>query len=313
MRAVLFAILALGLGLSLSRASEQGVPSFNSLHLEKWSPRNDFRPVRDLRVKGATLIGFNEEFIWGYMQSSGVRCDDCATNSPPVSLEVARSYLDLLSEKGVRIAREIVPERYIAEPSNDSLVEAVLKEYQKHDLTLIVALAWPTTEPNNKCFGFEGSDRDFDRTAYDNSAAIARLLLSLGKRENLDRQWLATHILIEPWNEFDALCVKKRVGSPEKAARYQGILQLVFDRAGLKNEITTPSFVDAYSLGPFPATAGRYGNVNSYLDAYYRAGGSGRPTIHLYFDPHWEKQEGALAEVLEDETERDQPLRARHL
>lgn len=276
------------------------VPSFESLGLATWQPVNDLRPVRRLEGTPPASVGFNEEFIWGYLQSQGVTCSDCSTNSPPVPLDVARSYLDLLSQNGVRTAREIVPERYLADASKYALFETILREYQQRNFTLILTLAWPVTGPQAECFGFDGDNAMFDRRAYEFSASIAGLLLHLQNRPNIDPKWLETRVLIEPWNEFDGLC-GHHVGSPKKAARYQGIMQLVFDRSGIKNEVVMPSIVNVYKFDAPTAIKGRYGKMSTYLADYYASGGSGRPNIHLYFDPRWANQPEALAKILGSE------------
>ena len=279
-------------------AAEQTVPSFESLRLEAWSPQNDFRPIRNLRTDGHVSIGFNEEFIWGVMQSSGMTCRDCATNSPPVLSETARAYLDVLSTNDVKIAREAVPERFISNPNGYGPFEEILKEYQQRNFTVVIVLVWPVAGPQPQCYGFGGADATLDRAAYDYSASMARLILHMRIQPGVDRQWLETHVLIEPWNEFDGMC-KGTVGSPQKAARYQGIMQRVFDRAGLRNEVLMPSIVNVFRVDALTAgKTGRFGKMKAYLSQYYMSGGSGRPNIHLYFDPHWSNRADHLAQIL---------------
>ncbi len=278
-------------------AEEATVPDFASLHLETWSPQNNLRPIKNLRTDGGAAVGFNEELIWGYMQSAGVVCRDCPGNSPPVKLEAADNYLEVLSKNDIRIMRELIPERYVADASKYAFFEPILKEYERRDFALIFTLNWPVARARAPCFGFDGDGATFDRVAYEYSASIAGLLLYLRNRSGIDPKWLETHVLIEPWSEFDGLC-GHRVGSPEKAARYQGIMQLVFDRAGIKNEVTMPSVVNTYTFGVPNAIKGKYGKMSTYIASYYASGGSGRPNIHLYFDPRWEKQPEALANIL---------------
>ncbi len=107
-----------------------------------------------MTADGVAAVGFNEEFIWGYLQSQGVACSDCATNSPPVPLKVAESYLDTLSQNGVRVAREIVPERFVATPANDAAFETILNEYQRRKFTIVFTLAWPVAGAHGECYGF---------------------------------------------------------------------------------------------------------------------------------------------------------------
>ena len=130
-------------------------------------------------------------------------------------LKVAESYLDALSQNGVRVAREIVPERFVATPANDAAFETILKEYQRRKFTIVFTLAWPVAGAHGECYGFASDGEGFDHAAYDYSAAIARLLLELRGRPGVDRDWLERHVLIEPWNEFDGMC-KGVVGSPER-------------------------------------------------------------------------------------------------
>ena len=303
LRAIIAGLTLVFLFMSGSEAGEGAVPAYGDLHLESWSPRNNFRPIRNLQTGGKASFGFNEEFIWGYLQSRGVGCTDCASNSPAIPLDVAKSYLDVLNRHDVQIAREIVPERFVADPANDRWIEEVLKEYEKRKFTVVLALAWPVAHSPGKCFGFARPDREFDHFAYNYSAAIARLILSLAERGSLERSWLQTQLLVEPWNEFDSVC-DGAAGSPERAARYQGIMQLVFDRSGLGNEVLMPSVVSVFRFNATTAVTGRFGRANAYLQAYYRAGGSGRPNVHLYPDVHWAKQPAEMSKILEDEIKR---------
>ena len=284
-----------------SRSRDGSVPALESLHLEAWTPSNEFRRVRRLEDTPPTALGFNEQFIWGYLQARGVACSDCAGNSPPIPLMVAESYLDGLSQNGVRVAREIVPERYFADPSNHAAIGTIVKEYQRRRFTLVFTVGWPVEGRHGECFGFAGGGEGFDRAAYDYSSAAARLLLDLYTQPGIDRAWAESHILIEPWNEFDGMCGGS-VGSPRKAARYQGVMQLVFDRAGVRNEILMPSVVNVFRVPALTAgRTGRYGKMNAYLADYYRSGGSGRPNVHLYFDPGWGDRPSELGKILEDQ------------
>ena len=84
-------------------------------------------------------------------------------------------------------------------------------------------------------------------------------------------------MLIDPWNEFDGIC-KAEIGSPAKAARYHGIMQVIFDRAGLRNEVLMPSIVNVYKGSMSRVNCGRYDKMRVYMNDYYASGGSGRPT-----------------------------------
>ena len=76
-------------------------------------------------------------------------------------------------------------------------------------------------------------------------------------------------------------------------------MQLVFDQAGLKNEVTAPSVVNVFRVATLTAgKTGRFGKMNAYLTDYYAAGGSGRPNVHLYFDPHWAERPDTLGKIL---------------
>ncbi len=285
-----------------SYAQQAPIPSFDSLHLDVWSPRNDFRLIRQLGSNGSASFGFNEEFILGYIKSKGVACSGCATNSPAIPFAAIQSYLTVLARYRVHSAREIVPERYINDVSQYALAATVFKEYQKRNFTLILALAWPVDHPLGKCFGFAETGDTFDTAAYEYGVAVARLLLYLRGLADLDRNWVETRVLIDPWNEFDAIC-KGEIGCPQKAARYQGIMQMIFDRSGLKNEVLMPSIVNVYKGRMRTVGGGKYGTLNSYLRDYYASGGSGRPNIHWYYDPRWGGTVDALSRVLEGEIE----------
>jgi hypothetical protein len=266
-------------------AQKSPIPLFDALHLGSWTPKNDFRPIQNLGSNGSASFGFNEAFIWGYIQSQGTVCSDCSTNSPAVPLPAIQSYLSVLAQSGIHVARDIVPERYVSDPSKYPLAATVLKEYQNRNFTTIVSLAWPVADLLGRCFGTGGTSTVFDHAAYNYSAAAAKFLLYMKGRSDIDQNWLATRLLIEPWNEFDGIC-NGSTGSPEKAARYQGIMQMVFDSAGIKNEVLMPSIVNVYKGKMSGSGGGMFSTLRLYLNAYYASGGSGRPNIHIYFNPN---------------------------
>lgn len=291
------AVCALGPATSGDTHAEgRSIPSFETLNLQAWSPRNDFRPIADLGAGNGSAFGFNEGFIRGYLLAQGVKCDDCAGNAPPIALEVAESYLNLLKTHGVSVARDIVSERFLEDQTTYTLIKTVLKEYQSRDFTLVLVIGRPTARPMGRCDGFAGDNAAADRTAYVYSAAIAQLILYLRDQPDVDRHWLATRVLVEPWNEFDGIC-NGEVGSPEKSARYQGVMQTVFDRVGIENEVLMPSIVNVYNHTDSDRKE-KYGKNIAYIEEYYRIGGSGRPNVHFYYNPHRSDNIETLSTIL---------------
>ena len=159
--------------------SKRPFPHSTRYILKAWSPKNDFRPIRQLGNNGSASFGFNEEFIWGYMQSKGVACSGCSTNSPAIPIAAIQSYLTVLAQHGVHSAREIVPERYVNDASHYALAATVFKEYQKRNFNVILALAGRWIMRRESAWALPRVDL-VDHAAYDYSVAAARLLLYLG-------------------------------------------------------------------------------------------------------------------------------------
>lgn len=248
---------------------------------------------------GMNNFGFNEELISGYIQSSGAACLDCAGNSPPISLSVAHAWLHALASKGTTIMREIVPEKFVADPILTDRFETILKEYQDRHFTVIFTLAWPTSGNYGACYGFGGSEGEFNLAVHDYSEAVAGLFTRLRGRGVLSSKWLANHVLIEPWNEFDGLC-NFVVGTPQKAARYHNAMEAAFRSAHLPNEVLPPSIVNSFNFTPPPTGTYHFWKLVEYMKQYYTAGGTGRPNIHIYFDVNWSSDNAILTNLVEN-------------
>lgn len=256
----------------------------------------------DKSGKAVSSIGFNEEFILGYGLNQGWPCplwggtsiSQC-DNYPSIPLRSVRGYLDALLDKGIRVHREIVPIKYYSDPANLQNIIAVMKEFQDRHMTLIFANGFPIPGPTvqNGLMCIPADDHEFEyHTAYDISLYTADLFRNLKASGQLDNTWLTNNVIIEPFNEFDAVpglnpdgsCdMTTKYGSPKKAALFHSVITYVFWFYGLENEITTPSFVNAFGGALSESPSSIPDKFRVYLKDYYSSGGSGRPNIHLYY------------------------------
>ncbi len=213
-------------------------------------------------------------------------------NSHAIPLSTTNGYLDSLEAHGVTSMREIVASNALADPATYAAAGDVVEAYQAHGFSLILALGGPLpsayeTGPN--C-AFSPSS-DWGATANALGTIIADFMTYLESRTDIDPHWLATHVEVEPFNEFDSLgamqagvCVAG-YGSPIRGARLYHAIESAFAASGIPNAITTPSIV-GYYFGPLSATpTGDYDQSRIWLEDYYAAGGGGRANVHIYCDP----------------------------
>ncbi len=258
--------------------------------------------VTDKSGRGVSSIGFNEQFILGYGLDRGWPCplwggtsiSQC-DNYPSIPLKSAQSYLDALLDKGIRVHREIVPIKYYSDSANLQNIIAIMKEFQARHMTLIFANGFPIPGPTaqNGLMCIPADDHQFQyHTAYDVSLYTANLFRNLKASGQIDNTWLTNNVIIEPFNEFDAVAglnpdgscdMTTQYGSPKKAAVFQSVMSYVFWVYGLGNEITTPSFVNAFGGSLSEGPASLQDKFRVYLKDYYSSGGGGRPNIHLYY------------------------------
>lgn len=232
-----------------------------------------------------TQFGFDTfNYMFGAAQQAGYQTTypTYAANAVAYDMPLILNNLAFLNANGVHVAREVVPElamedKTIFYPAALPVVQA----YAANGFTLILALARPAAGQdlsNGQINCMIPSQWPQTATIWANT--VSSFIAYLGAN-GVPASWLATHLLIDPYNEFDSLQTSANgacpattdFGTPARAA------QLSQAMAGLP--ITTPSL----------ATGG-YG---TYLTAYYAAGGLGCPNVHIYYTPTEDK----LATTLE--------------
>ncbi len=228
-------------------------------------------------------IGFNSfNYIFGYAQYMGYQTNSTyASNISPFSLTLIQNNLDFLSQHGVTAMRDIVPgvalqDTTIFYPA----AAAVFRAYQRDNFTVLVGFGHPILgqDPTTSCMTAT-TDAAWQTAANNNATLWVNLLKYLKQQPGIDPTWLSTHVIIEPYNEFDGLsnlvngaCSGSYdFGTPKRAAVFQNAIATAFANNGITNEVVAPSIAT--------------GNFGPYLTAYYQAGGSGRPNIHTYLSP----------------------------
>ncbi len=240
--------------------------------------------------------GINEPWITQFLLFSNVSCSDCPTNQQPRSIAEIRCRLsDLVSVQHVDTFREIVPFRLLQsakdfdDPANVRtrlLSQEVLALYADFNVSVVLAFdrpvpawmgptgSWCPLPPVNDTSGWA--------TLKNNSAwAIARFVAWLAAPDGgaLDPSWLHTHLLLEPWNEFDAVAdasctTPSPAASAARAADLQGGVAYALRSSGL-TEASLPVLVA-------PSVSGAQEGWAPFVTAYYAAGGGGLPSIHWY-------------------------------
>jgi hypothetical protein len=232
-----------------------------------------------------------------YMLHSNMSCPDCPRNEQPRSLdEISCRLLDLASEQHVGTFREILPfklvqpEQDFEDPTNArarQLAAQVLSLYAGYNLNVILAFdcplpAWMGVSawcPIPQLANTTAWSELKNTLSYTIAHFVAWLATPGPAGGGLDRNWLHTHFLLEPWNEFDAVadadCKKSKAPSAERAADLQGGVTFALKATG--------AFVDAnMPVQIMPSVTGSQGSWSKYVASYYAVGGTGYPSTHWY-------------------------------
>lgn len=275
-----------------------------------------------------TSFGFAESFIIGMARHNGWQCpkwwgtefSQC-NNQPPMSPYVAESYLAALAQKGVKVHKETISVAFLMDPSGPMHLARALELYQRYDFKVILELSFPIPGNPNGLACFPQDDQKFESFIYEKLAnpmanAFKQVLYGPSSRR-MNPYWFQNNVIVTPWGEFDNIgalnadgtdCIKDEkgepilfmTGSPRKAASMHAIFRYVFWLNHLGNEITTPSFVNAYGgeLIPTPRDI-KFDKARVYLANYYAAAAKlnsdgGRPNIHLYYGSDIQRSDSAV-------------------
>ena len=229
-------------------------------------------------------VGFNTfNYLFGYAQYQGYpTTSSYADNSAPYSLSLITNNLDFLSQHGITNMREIVPELAMEDTSIFYPAAAsVMSAYQKDNFTLLLALGRPTVGQdlsNNRINCMTAvTDADWQTESNRLATTLVNFMKYLKTQPNINQTWLQSHVIIEPYNEFDSLlqtvngqCANSfGFGTPQRAAVLQKAIASAFAQNGITNSVTMPSLAT--------------GNFGPFISAYYQAGGGGQPNIHTYY------------------------------
>ncbi|OGG56266.1 hypothetical protein A2680_00600, partial [Candidatus Kaiserbacteria bacterium RIFCSPHIGHO2_01_FULL_55_37] len=236
-------------------------------------------------------FGMNDLFVIGNIMQYGFS-GVLPPNSHAIPLSTTRSYLDSLAQSGVRSSREIVATDALADSSMYAPAGDVIKEYQARNFTLIIALGGPfppqyLTGPN--CYF--NTDANWSTTATAMGTITANFFAYLKTRSDIDQGWLASRVIVEPFNEFDSLgkmsggACSPGYGTPAYGARLYNAIKTAFAQRDVGNEVIAPSVVGYYFGALSETPAGDYDQSRIWLKDYYAAGGGGRANIHIYCDP----------------------------
>lgn len=243
-------------------------------------------------------VGINEPWATQFLQYSNVSCPDCPTNQEPRSLvEIQCRLHDLAYAQRVRVFREIIPFRLLQsvadfdDPENQRsriLMQQVIALYADYNVTVVLAFDRPLPEwmgaPSSWCPLPPLKDiSDWAKLKNNTAWAIARFVAWLTTPTpaggGIDPVWVQASLLLEPWNEFDAVagpnCSFPSVtASPERSADLQGGVSYALLHTGFTTA-TMPVLVA-------PSVSGAQGSWTAFVAAYYASGGGGLPSIHWY-------------------------------
>jgi hypothetical protein len=234
-------------------------------------------------------VGFNELFFTGYAQTQGLPA--IGGNSPAIAGATIDAYLDALAKGGVHTLRDIVDLTTIANSSFYPHGAAVMKKLQDRNFTLIFAAGsrnpFAPAGSTYNCW-IPSTDAAWSTQSAQMTGAVADFFGYLKTRPEISQDWLRSHVLVEPWNEFDSVgtmaggSCAPRMGTPKSAASLYKAYLSAFASKNISLEIVAPSQSGVYwgwmsdQGKALPIFAG-------WLNDYYAQGGGGRPNVHIYY------------------------------
>lgn len=216
-----------------------------------------------------TQFGFNTfNYILGAAQQAGFATPQLtyASNAVAYPMPVVTNNLSFLAGHGVHVAREIIPELALEDAAIFQAMLPVVQAYAANGFTLILALGRPASGEdlsNGQINCMITSQWPATATRWAN--ALAAFITYLGAN-GVPTAWLASHLMIDPYNEFDSVLDDHCAagwGTPQRAVQLSRAL------ASLPATVLAPSLAT--------------GNYGPYLMAFYAAGGHGCPNIHIYY------------------------------
>ena len=245
--------------------------------------------------------GVNEPWTMQYvLQTNASMCTACPSNEQPRSLDEIKCRLhDLVTQQRVRTFREILPFQLL-QPARDfqdpmnararELTFRVISLYEASNVSLILAFdrplaAWMVGSESYTWCPIPPLDDAEGWTKLKDalSDAIAGFLGWLAAPAasggaGLDPVWLHAKLLLEPWNEFDAVAdtdcnFPSEAPSATRAASLQKGVTTALMATGAFTAATLPIQIT-------PSVSAAQGSWSGYMSAYYAAGGTGLPSIH---------------------------------
>jgi hypothetical protein len=237
---------------------------------------------------GKYNIGFNEEWVSGYLQYLGENCPDCPTNSVSANLSSITSLLyDLATNQHVGAFREIIPLELLqnaAAKNSYTDVISVISIYSTYNLFLTISVGLPipaSVSVTGSNFNIMPTDaNDWNTLSYFLSTDTAAFINALWNSPYISRQWMMSRLFVEPFNEFDGLLNingSTISSSPARAVALENDLAYFLYADGISTNMLMPSVVGNYS-GYSPGVDSRV----QYISDYYALGGAGLPNVHIY-------------------------------
>ena len=232
-------------------------------------------------------IGFNEEWVSGYLENIGEYCSDCPTNTLSEPYNTINNIIyNQAAAQHVGSFREIIPEALIEKDKANGYANIIkiLQLYSGYNLHLTLVLGLPLA-PGDSVTGSDYlvmPDSNAAWTTLKNtlSYSIGNLLNAMWNSPSISRTWMSTNLYVEGMNEFDALMDPNgstAFSSPARAIDLTDGINYVINLYGISTYQTMPSIVGNYS-GYAPGVDARV----QFVSDYYAQGGIGFPNVHIY-------------------------------
>lgn len=231
--------------------------------------------------KSSSGNGFNTYFVAAYILSKTGYRSPLARNISPMSLSEIDTTLSYFDDTSLRVFREgfdlatMFPARGTIDRVDDLVQVLRLYEKRKARVILVAGMPFPTWMLAGSGVGqwcpMPQDDLSWAQLRNTMAESYQQLFAALFQ-SGLDATWLSTQLWFEPMNEFHSLGTVNANG--------HCLEQNASGRRGAELYLAVANQLKAKNLPLHLLMPSAYG-VTWFQD-YYRAGGGGRPNIHLY-------------------------------
>ena len=245
------------------------------------------------------FAGLNEPWIMEYLMELNIPCAACPTNIQKRTIEEISCRLnDMVLNQRVGVFREILPfallQPYKSFNNSENVqvrkeMRKILSLYAQVNASVILSFDRPIPTwmgPSSSWCPIPplSNHSAWNQLRNSISSSLANFIYWLSSPNDNDygidmKKWIHTHLILEPWNEFDAVMdtnckFPSNAPSASRAADLHSHIVFALEKLSFTKS-TMPIHIS-------PSISGAQGSWVTYISDYYNAGGGGLPNIHWY-------------------------------